>query len=107
MFGDNLKALRTKHNLVQSELAQKLNISVRALSSYETNQREPNLELITKIAYYFHISLDELFGITPEIIDSDDSEKKKKELSDKIKAMSDNEIKKVLEYVEFLESKRI
>ena len=104
MFGDNLKALRTKHNLVQSELAQELNISVRALSSYETNQREPNLELI---AYYFHISLDELFGITPEIINSDDSEKRKKELSDKIKAMSDNEIKKVLEYVEFLESKRI
>ncbi len=107
MFGENLKALRQKNNLTQAELAQELDVSVRALSSYETNQREPNLELITKIAYYFHISLDDLFGIAPVVFDSGNTEKKKKELSDKINAMSDSQLNKVFEYVEFIESKKI
>ena len=71
MFGDNLKALRIREKMTQQELADALQITKRAVSSYELNQREPNFEIIKKIAYFFNASLDYLFDIQlPESSDT-------------------------------------
>ncbi|CUQ30600.1 helix-turn-helix domain-containing protein [Clostridium baratii] len=62
MYKDNLakniKALRAKHNLTQSELAEKLKITRQSLSSYEKGTREPDITLLIEMANCFNCSVD-------------------------------------------------
>lgn len=60
MFSNRLKALREDNDLTQEELAKALHITRSALANYETNLREPDYELLIKIADYFHVTLDYL-----------------------------------------------
>jgi transcriptional regulator with XRE-family HTH domain len=58
--------------MTQEELAKKLNISRASLSHYEKNRREPDYETLQKIADYFQVSIDYMFGRTTnskEILD--------------------------------------
>ena len=61
-FSENLRQLREKQGLKQKELAEKLEISLRAYQYYERNEREPQLSTLIRIADYFDVSLDELVG---------------------------------------------
>lgn len=56
----NMKILRKRYNLTQQQLADRINISRQAYSNYETNKREPELNIIIRIAEEFHVSLDML-----------------------------------------------
>ena len=56
----NLKELRKKRNLSQMQVAEALGISLRAYQNYEYNQREPNIEMINKLADYFNVTVDKL-----------------------------------------------
>ncbi|MCD7937795.1 MAG: helix-turn-helix domain-containing protein [Tannerellaceae bacterium] len=49
-IGENIKQLREKTGVTQSELAQKLNISIPMISQYENNKRSPKPETVEKIA---------------------------------------------------------
>lgn len=60
----NLKSIREKRNLTQYQMAETLNISRAAYSHYESGKRIPSIELLTKIASTFHMSLDEIIGQT-------------------------------------------
>ena len=59
-----LKALREEIKLSQLELADKLNMSQQAISAYENNKREPDIETIKKLADFFNVSTDYLLGKT-------------------------------------------
>ena len=48
--------LRKSDGLTQSQVAQALNIGTQAYSYYERGDREPPLELLCKMADYFHES---------------------------------------------------
>ena len=61
-FGERLAELRKKQGLSQNDLANKLNISKSTLAMYETDKRQPNFEMQTKIADYFEVSIDYLLG---------------------------------------------
>lgn len=61
-FSDILFNLRKKQNLTQKDIAEKLNITQRAYSGYETGTREPDIQTILNIAEYFNISVDYLLG---------------------------------------------
>ncbi len=63
-FKENLKALRLHSALMQKEIAQMLNISVRTFQGWESGRTEPNIEKLIKIADIFEISLDDLVGRT-------------------------------------------
>jgi transcriptional regulator with XRE-family HTH domain len=64
IFGDILKELRIDSGLTQDEFAEKFNISGTAISKYETGEREPNFDLLIKLADYFNVSVDYLLGRT-------------------------------------------
>lgn len=64
MIGNKLKTLRLKNGYTQSDLAKMLNLTPKAISFYENNQREPNIETLKKIANIFDVTLDYLFGRT-------------------------------------------
>lgn len=60
MFGDNLKRLRNARGLSQDELAAKLDVSQKTISSWETNRTEPNMGVVQQIADFFNVTTDEM-----------------------------------------------
>ena len=59
-FGTQIKKLRSSRKLTQEQLAQKLNVSRRTISSWENNRNLPDLEMVVRIAKIFTLSLDQL-----------------------------------------------
>ena len=65
--GERLKFLREKKGLTQKEVATKLGLEPAAVSKYELDMREPNIEAIKKLANLFNVSIDYLLGRTPDV----------------------------------------
>lgn len=55
-----LSYLRKKEKMSQEQLANKLNISPSTVGMYETAKRQPDNEMVTKIANLFNVSTDYL-----------------------------------------------
>lgn len=62
MEGKILKELRELHNMTQKELADKVQVTPKAISFYELNQREPSNELLKSFSKIFNVSIDYLLG---------------------------------------------
>ncbi|MCY9674577.1 helix-turn-helix transcriptional regulator [Bacillus safensis] len=60
MLGKRITSLRKQAGLTQEELAKKLNVTRSALSQYELGSRDPNYDLLIKIANFFDVSTDYL-----------------------------------------------
>lgn len=56
-FPNRLKKLRSDSKLTQKQLAEKLNVSQNAVYNWENGKREPNLDMMKKIAKVFDIAL--------------------------------------------------
>lgn len=63
IFAERLKLLRQERNLSLSGLAKALNVSVIAVSRWESKQRIPNIETLKMIALYFSVTSDYLIGL--------------------------------------------
>ena len=61
-FGDRLRERRTERGLLQRELADKIGISNRNISSYEKNDREPSYDVLVNLAEALDCSTDYLLG---------------------------------------------
>ncbi len=73
--GERIKYLREKNGLTQKDVAIKLRVEPAAISKYELDMREPNIEAIKKLATIFNVSIDYLLGRTPDIfVDETDRE---------------------------------
>lgn len=64
MLGKRLAQLRKEKHFTQRQLAKELGISNSSLALYETDKRQPDYEILTKIADYFDVSVDYLLGRT-------------------------------------------
>lgn len=61
-FAERLQELREDRGITRKDLAAKLNITVSALGMYEQGRREPNLEMLVRLADCFDVTLDFLVG---------------------------------------------
>lgn len=59
-FGKMLAILIEERGITQKELASACSSSPSAISSYVQNDREPDYEMLKKIASYFHVTTDYL-----------------------------------------------
>ncbi len=59
---ERLRELRIQKGESQTEVANKLNISRQAYNFYENGQREPNHEVLLKLADYYNVTTDYLLG---------------------------------------------
>ncbi len=59
-IGSVIAALRRANGLTQKQLAEKLNVSDKAVSRWERDECAPDLSLIPVIAEIFDITADEL-----------------------------------------------
>lgn len=61
-LANRLSELRINNGLSQKELANKLNLSNKAISKWENAQAVPTLETIIKLSSIFNCSIDEIVG---------------------------------------------
>ena len=61
---DRLKELRKENNLSQTELASLIHMSQTGYSQYERHTRKISLEILIKLANYYHVCIDYLLGLT-------------------------------------------
>lgn len=62
LFSVRLKELRLQHGISQEELAEQIGIKRNSYSDWENGKCKPSYEKLEKIADFFEISLDWLFG---------------------------------------------
>ncbi|WP_395319922.1 helix-turn-helix domain-containing protein [Fructilactobacillus frigidiflavus] len=60
-FAKIIKAKRTELNMTQSDLAEKLLISSKTISNWETGKTIPDLDRLVQVAGVLDLSLDEIF----------------------------------------------
>ncbi len=79
-FAKVLKKLRLENGLTQSTLARDLSVTQNAVFNWENEKREPNIDMIKKIADYFDITLAYLLDgeVTPLTENDKEPEKRRK-----------------------------
>ncbi len=73
-IGDTLKKLRCEQHISQEQLANMLSITRQTISKWESNISQPDLTTLVKLCQIFHVSADQLLGIS-SLGDSDVSGK--------------------------------
>ena len=67
-LGSRLKEIRLQHGLTQKTLAKRINKSISAVSSYESNAQMPPLDVLISMASVYAVSLDYLVGFSNDPI---------------------------------------
>ncbi len=62
MLAENLRKLRRSKGLTQNDLGKLLNVSNGTIAMWETAKRQPDIEMVTKIANLFNVSTDYLLN---------------------------------------------
>ena len=63
-LGKRIMALRKMQKITQAQLAEYLQVQPQTISRWETEGGMPDITFLPKIALFFSISMDELFGMT-------------------------------------------
>jgi len=102
---NRLRELREKRRLSLRDLAEKVNISASALSLIEHEKRGLNNADIETLCTFFNVSADELLGRnTPTTIQQLSGTQLA--LYNGSKDLTDDQLKEVLNFVEFVKSKK-
>ena len=62
MFAIRLKNLRQSRELNQVQLAEKLGVKKQSISNWENDNIVPSIDMLVRIADFFHVSTDYLLG---------------------------------------------
>jgi len=64
MFPERLRQLREERAMSQEQLGRQLSVTKGTISMYETGKRQPDAEITQRIADFFGVSVDYLWGRT-------------------------------------------
>ena len=68
-IGKNIEIMRKRNKLTQSDLAAKLDVSNKTISSWETNRTEPNIGMIESMCHVFNCKKSDIIdGIDPDAL---------------------------------------
>ena len=60
MVGKNIKKHRTELNMTQEELADKISVTRQAVSNWETEKTQPDIETLERISEVLGVTIEEL-----------------------------------------------
>ena len=63
-FSEKLYCLRLERGVYQKQLAAHLHVSIGTISNYENGVHSPDLRTLSRIAEFFHVSVDYLLDRT-------------------------------------------
>lgn len=87
-----LKLIRTYHQLTQTNLAKKLEISNSYLSEIESGLKPPSIELLEKYSIIFNIPASSIMLFSEKLVNQD-------KRSDKIRVVAADKILRLLEWI--------
>lgn len=64
MIGERLAEVRKDHGDTQKDLAEKMNVVVHTVSSWEQEKSEPNHEMLVRLCRLYGVSADYLLGLS-------------------------------------------
>lgn len=67
-LGELIKALRKKQHMTQETLAGKLDVTVSAISKWETGKNLPDMDVLHRLSTIFHVSIDDLYHAEDTLI---------------------------------------
>lgn len=74
IIGMRLKEIRENKKIEKAEVVEKLNINYSTYSNWEAGNREPSAEMLSKLATFYRVSLDYLYGRDSEFdIENDEA----------------------------------
>jgi len=65
-FGNKILTLRKKRNLSQSQLAEQVGVTNKAVSKWETGKAKPSINVLRKLAALFQVEVEELLCMKGE-----------------------------------------
>lgn len=102
-----LREYRLKNNLTQTQVAEKLNIQKATYSHYETGINRPSIDTLTKLADYYHTTIDSLVGHeVPYLFDKGLLTNEQANLVDKVKDLTKEQCMLVQGYIEGIKNKK-
>lgn len=93
MIGERLAEIRKDRGDTQKSLADKLNVVMHTVSSWEQGKSEPSHDMLVRICRLYHVSADYLLGIS----NTDPAYEKRKSAS-----LSEDDLSLLKEVTEFL-----
>ena len=78
-IGAFIKELRKEKGFTQEQLAEKLNVSGRTVSRWETGANMPDISLLVELAEFYDVSISEII----------DGERKSEEMKEEVKEVAD------------------
>jgi transcriptional regulator with XRE-family HTH domain len=101
MFNERLANLREKTGLSQKELSARLGIARTTYAGYENGSREPDLNMLNKLAEYFQVNIDWLITGRIKQLDEDDQK-----LIEEFAKLDDRDQAYILELMERLKKEQ-
>lgn len=68
-IGNQIKNFRKAKKLTQEQLAEYLGVTSQAVSKWETGVSAPDIDMLPRLAIFFHTSVDELLDYHQQQID--------------------------------------
>jgi len=72
-IGENIKRIRTSHDMSQEEFGRIANVSAAAVSAWEKDQKTPRMGPIEKIAAHFHLKKSDIIEDQERIVTTKDT----------------------------------
>ncbi len=91
LISENIKRLRKSKSITQEQLAEAMGVSVTAVSKWERGETYPDITLLSPLAYYFGVTIDELMGY--------DENKINKEIDDLLEKYLNSEYNEALKLI--------
>lgn len=114
MFCTQLKRLRENAGYSQYSFAEAFGVAQSTVGNWESGKREPNFDMMQRLANFFGVSVDCLLGredIKKGSAQAQPQEPCKYEnirfaLSGEVKNLSDAEFDEIMDFIHFIEQKR-
>lgn len=104
-ISENLKKIRERYDLTQQELAEIAGVTNKAVSAWETGQKEPRMGAIEKIATRFNLKKSNIIedgGM--DFVDLEEPRTLAAYLKDE--DYTKDEVEEILKFAEYIKSKR-
>lgn len=100
-----LKQLRKDRRITQSELSEALKISPSTVGMWEQGRREPDYEMLKRIADYFNVSTDYLLGRDETVISLSNLQMTLLKMFDRLNIEGQDLIMRIINSLEITHSK--
>ena len=97
-----IKELRTQLGISQESLSEVLDVSQQTISKYENHRRVPDLQMLIRLADFFHVTLDEIAGRTFSFPETELSDESFLESIVDVSDLSQESRKKLADYIDLL-----